>query len=208
MVIAIGTAFRAARTYQPAVFYFDEAEQIFVGKLPKGVKKNPMATRLKKTLISYKNLITPDMRILFIGCTSQGQFMKTKDYPLMFDKSLCFSLPSSSDRYLLWQSEIAKKISYRNNLDYDVLAEMSKGFSWSSIKSAINFTLTPMRLERSKFDPIMTEEFISYLCKTEYMFKPLAQANREFLYFASGLQALHNYLKLKRDERDKNKGRG
>lgn len=200
---AFATAFRAARTFQPAVFYFDEAEQIFVGKLPKGVKKNPNAVRLKKLLIVYKNLVTPDMRILFIGCTNSGSYMKQKDYQLMFDKSLYFSLPSASDRHLLWKQEINKKIGFRSDLDFDILAEMSKGFSWNSIKKTIEYTLTPMRLERAKFDPVKTEEFISYLSKTEFLFKPDAILNRDFLYFASGLEALHKYLNDKRAENEK-----
>lgn len=147
------------------------------------------------------------MRIMFIGCTSEGSFMKQKDYSLMFDKSLYFSLPSTSDRYILWKTDINKQIGFRNELDFDVLAEMSRGFSWNSIKKTIENTLTPMRLERARFDPIKTEEFISYLSKTEFLFKQEAIQNRDFLYFASGLQALHTYLNEKRMENEKGKKR-
>ena len=207
LVKAFASAFKAARTYQPAIFYFDEAEQIFVGKLPRGVKKNPLATRLKKLLTVYKNIVTPEMRILFIGCTSQGRYMKTRDYELMFDKSLYFSLPSASDRYLLWKTEIGKRLGYKTELEFDVLAEASKGFSWDSIKKTIQHTLTPLRLERAIFDPVRIEEFISYLSKTDFLFKPDALANRDFLYYASGLQALHKYLNDKRAEAEKGKKR-
>lgn len=205
LVRAFASAFRAARTYQPAIFYFDEAEQIFVGKLPKGVKKNPNATRLRKLLTVYKNLVTTDMRILFIGCTNQGGFMKLKDYDIMFDKSLYFSLPSTSDRHLLWKTEINKRLGNRMDIEYDVLAELSRGFSYNSIKKTIEYTLTPTRLERSRFDPVKTEEFISYLSKTDFLFKPEANANRDFLYYASGLSHLHNYLNVKKAENEKGK---
>ena len=203
---AIASAFRAARTYQPAIFYFDDAEQIFpIGKLPKGVKKNPNATRLKKLFITYKNLITPEMRIVFIGCSNKPHLINQKEYSKIFDKSLYFSYPSVSDRYQLWKNEISKKIGYRNEIEYDVLAQMSMNFSWESIINTVNYTLTTQRLERSKFDPIKTEEFISYLSKTDLLFKEEFIGNRDFLYFSSGLKALHDYLNAKRLENEKGK---
>ena len=205
LTVALATAFRVARTYQPAIFYFDEAEQIFVGKLPKGTPKNPNAVRLKKLLTVFKNCITPELRIMFIGCTSQGYYMKTKDFQAMFDKALYFGLPSSSDRNLLWKTEICKKIGYKHDLQFDVLAEISKGFSWNSIKATIENTLTPMRLERAKYDPIRIEEFISFLSKTEFLFKPEVNLNRDFLYIASGLSQLHEYLNAKKQELEKGK---
>lgn len=203
---AVASAFRAARTYQPAIFYFDDAEQIFpISKLPKGVKKNPLATRLKKLLVVYKNLITPEMRIMFIGCSSKPYLMNTKEYDKMFDRGLQFSYPSSSDRYLLWKTEITKKLGHRIDLEYDVLSQMSTNFSWESIINTINYTLTPQRLERAKFDPVRTEEFISYLSKTDFLFKDELLGNREFLYYASGLKTLHDYLNAKKLENEKGK---
>ena len=207
------SAFKAARTYQPAIFYFDDAEQIFVGKLPKGTKKQATATRLRKLFTVYKNLVTPQMRILFIGCTN-NTFMKESDYnpiypsskkPPFFDKCLYFGLPSSSDRHLLWKTEISKRIGFKNDLEYDVLAQMSTNFSWRSIIKTIDYTLTPMRLERAKFDPVRTEEFISYLSKTEFVYSDSAKKDQEFLYKASGLEALHEHLNLKRNDNNKSK---
>lgn len=203
---AFATAFRTARTYQPAIFYFDSAEEIFpIGKLPKGVKKNPNAVRLKKLLITYKSLITLDMRIMFIGCSNKPQLLNQKDYVKMFDKSLFFGYPSSSDRSLLWKKEISSRIGYRNDIEYDVLSQMSMNFSWESIVNTINYTLTPIRLERSKFDPVRTEEFVSYLSKTDFLFKEDLIGNRDFLYFSSGLKSLHEYLNMKKLENDKGK---
>lgn len=201
---AVATAFRAARTYQPAIFYFDDAEQIFpASKLPKGIKKNANATRLKKLFMVYKNLITPDMRIMFIGCTNSPVQFNLKEYDKMFDKSIYFSYPNTSDRHLLWKTEITKCIGHRNSIEFDVLAQMSMNYSWESIKETIKHTLTPQRLERAKFDPIQTEEFISYLSKTDFLFEPEFIQNREFLYFVSGLKSLHEFLNAKRIENEK-----
>lgn len=205
LVSAFSLAFKTARTYQPAIFYFDEAEKIFVGKLPKGVPKTPTATRLRKLLIVYKNCVTPNMRIMFIGCTNQGNYMKVKDFESMFDKSLYFGLPSNSDRSLIWKNEINKRIGSRNDLEFDVLAELSRGFSCNGIKNTIKSCLNSNRLERVKFDPVQIEEFLSYLSKTEFLFKPEVNANRDFLYLASGLANLHNYLNQKRNEGKKGK---
>lgn len=136
---AVATAFRVAKNNQPAVIYFDCAEQIFVDtkKYKKGAVKNPSAQRMKKMLISFKNLITPDMRIMFIGCTNKGWHLNKKDMGNMFDKTLYFSLPSFSDRFKIWKNEISKKVGRYYELEYDILAQMSNGYSAESVNNFI-----------------------------------------------------------------------
>jgi len=136
---AIATAFRVAKFNQPAVIYFDHAEQIFVDKrkFKKGAVKNPNAQRLRKSLLAFKNLVSPDMRILFIGCTNKGWHMNTKDMNLMFDRTFYFSLPSFSDRFKIWKSEISKKLERFYDLEYDILAQMSLNFTAESVYKLI-----------------------------------------------------------------------
>lgn len=133
----VASAFRVARFNQPAILYFDNAEQIFADskKFKKGAVKNPNAIRMKKMLISFKNLITPDMRIMFIGCTNKGFHMNMKDMNSMFEKTLCFSLPSFSDRLKIWKTEITKRVGRVYDLEYDILAQMSNSFSPESVKN-------------------------------------------------------------------------
>jgi transitional endoplasmic reticulum ATPase len=133
----VATSFRVAKNNQPAVIYFDFAEQIFVDtkQYKKGAVKNVSAQRLKKLLIGYKNLVTPEMRIIFIGCTNKGWHMNTKDMTLMFDKTLYFALPSFSDRFKIWKNEISKRIGKFYELEYDILAQMSTGYSAESVKN-------------------------------------------------------------------------
>lgn len=129
----VASAFRVAKFYQPAVIYFDNAEQIFCNPKAKGAVKNPSATRLKKLLLTYKNLVTPEQRILFIGCTNKGWHMNAKDLAVMFDKNYYFSLPSFSDRFKLWKREINTRLGRVYDIEYDVLAQMSTGYSSESV---------------------------------------------------------------------------
>jgi SpoVK/Ycf46/Vps4 family AAA+-type ATPase len=135
----IATAFRVAKNKQPAVIYFDNAEQIFLDskKVKKGAIKNPNATRLRKILLSYKNIITPEMKILIIGCTNNGWNILPKDLNLMFDRSFYFALPSFSDRFKIWKNEIKSKLGKVYDLEYDVLAHMSANFSAESVKNIL-----------------------------------------------------------------------
>lgn len=130
---AVATAFRVARTYQPAVLYFDNADQIFLNPRAKGAIKNPNAQRLKKLFISYAKLIKPEDRIMFIGCTNKGHFLNMKEMKQMFDKTVYFGLPSYSDRYKIWKTFITKRIGKEYTLEYDILAQMSNSFSAESV---------------------------------------------------------------------------
>jgi SpoVK/Ycf46/Vps4 family AAA+-type ATPase len=132
---AIATAFRVAKFNQPAVVYFDYAEQIFVDKkkFKKGAVKNPSAQRLRKAFLAFKNLITPDMKILFIGCTNKGWHMNIKDMNAMFDRTFYFSIPSFSDRFKIWKNEITNKFGRYYEMEYDILAQMSINYSAESV---------------------------------------------------------------------------
>ena len=203
----LASAFRVAKNYQPAIIYFDNAEQIFAAKA-KGAIKNPAAQKMKKYIASMKNLITQDMRVLIIGCTNRGSpFLSKKDLKNVFDKTFYFGLPSYADRVKLWKNKIAEKTELDGDLDYCVLGEMSNGYSQESIISCIDYTLSRQRMDRIKFNPIQTEEFISTLAKTEYFYKDDYLKEKEFLKLASGMDEIYNYLKEKREENEKNIGK-
>jgi SpoVK/Ycf46/Vps4 family AAA+-type ATPase len=203
----LAAAFRIAKNYQPAIIYFDNAEQIFAAKA-KGAIKNAAAQKMKKYIASMKNLITQNMRVLIIGCTNRGYpFLNKKDMKNIFDKTFYFGLPSYADRVKLWKNKIRAKTSLDGDLDYCVLGEMSNGYSQESIISCIEYTLSRQRMDRVKFNPIQTEEFISSLAKTEYFYKDDYLKEKEFLKIASGMDDIYNYLKEKRDENEKNIGK-
>ena len=194
----LASTFRIAKNYQPAIIYFDNAEQIFAAKA-KGAIKNAAAQKMKKYIASMKNLITQDMRVLIIGCTNRGYpFLNKKDLKNVFDKTFYFGLPSYSDRIKLWKDKINAKTD---------LGEMSNGYSHESIISCIEYTLSRQRLDRIRFNPLQTEEFISSLAKTEYFYKDDYLKEKEFLKIASGMDEIYNYLKEKREENEKNQGK-
>ena len=203
----LASAFRIAKNYQPAIIYFDNAEQIFAAKA-KGAIKNPAAQKMKKYIASMKNLITQDMRVLIIGCTNRGNpFLNKKDMKNIFDKTFYFGLPSYADRVKLWKTKIGAKTDLDDNIDYSTLGEMSNGYSHESIINCIDYTLSRQRMDRIKFNPLQTEEFISSLAKTEYFYKEDYIKEREFLKIASGMDEIYQYLKEKREENEKNQGK-
>ena len=203
----LASAFRIAKNYQPAIIYFDNAEQIFAAKA-KGAIKNPAAQKMKKYIGSMKNLITQDMRVLIIGCTNKGNpFLNKKDMKNIFEKTFYFGLPSYADRVKLWKTKIQAKTELDGDLDYNILAEMSNGYSHESIVNCIEYTLSRQRMDRIKFDSLKTQEFISSLSKTEYFYKDDYLKEREFLRIASGMDEIYNYLKQKREENEKNQGK-
>jgi len=194
----LASAFRIAKNYQPAIIYFDNAEQIFAAKA-KGAIKNPAAQKMKKYINSMKNLITQDMRVLIIGCTNRGNpFLNKKDMKNVFEKTFYFGLPSYADRVKLWKTKIKAKTELDGDLDYNILGEMSNGYSHESIVNCIEYTLSRQRMDRIKFDSLKTQEFISSLSKTEYFYKDDYLKEREFLRLASGMDEIYNYLKQKR----------
>ena len=203
----LASAFRIAKNYQPAIIYFDNAEQIFAAKA-KGAIKNPAAQKMKKYINSMKNLITQDMRVLIIGCTNRGNpFLNKKDMKNVFEKTFYFGLPSYADRVKLWKTKIQAKTELDGDLDYSILGEMSNGYSHESIVNCIEYTLSRQRMDRIKFDSLKTQEFISSLSKTEYFYKDDYLKEREFLRIASGMDEIYNYLKQKREENEKNQGK-
>ena len=203
----LASAFRIAKNYQPAIIYFDNAEQIFAAKA-KGAIKNPAAQKMKKYIASMKNLITQDMRVLIIGCTNRGNpFLNKKDMKNIFEKTFYFGLPSYADRVKLWKTKIQAKTELDGDLEYNILGEMSNGYSHESIVNCIEYTLSRQRMDRIKFDPLKTEEFISSLAKTEYFYKDDYIKERDFLRIASGMDEIYNYLKEKREENEKNQGK-
>ena len=203
----LASTFRIAKNYQPAIIYFDNAEQIFAAKA-KGAIKNAAAQKMKKYIASMKNLITQDMRVLIIGCTNRGYpFLSKKDLKNVFDKTFYFGLPSYADRVKLWKNKIKEKTELDGDLDYCILGEMSNGYSQESIISCIDYTLSRQRMDRIKFNPLQTEEFISSLAKTEYFYKDDYLKEKEFLKLASGMDEIYNYLKEKREENEKNIGK-
>jgi len=203
----LASAFRIAKNYQPAIIYFDHAEQIMPvkgAKNQRGMQKNPQAQKMKKYINSIKGIINQDMRVLIIGCTSDAKYMNKKDTKNIFEKAFYFGPPSYSDRVKLWRTKINEKTTMDGDLDYSVLAQMSEGYSHQGIISAIDYTLSRARMDRLKFNPLQTSEFISSLSKNEYMYADTYASEKNFLFLMSNLADIHEYMEEKRLEAQKN----
>lgn len=112
----LASAFRVAKYNQPAIIYFDNAEQIFPKAKMKGAVKNPTAQKMKKYLNSMKNLINPEMRVLIIGCSSRPHYIAPKDLKSFFSKTLFFGLPTYSDRLKIWKTKVKEKIQWSTKI--------------------------------------------------------------------------------------------
>jgi SpoVK/Ycf46/Vps4 family AAA+-type ATPase len=172
----INMVWRTAKSFQPAVIYFDNAEQVYTAKV-KGAVKNKSAELMKKQLSKVKEAITPEHRILIIGNTNKPQHLS----PELFDKCLYFGFPSFSDRFRIIKSEINKRIGKEYDFEFDVLAHATKdGFSTEAIISSIDYVLSQQRLDRIKFFPLKISEFIPILAKHPVMYNtefPVEQVN-------------------------------
>ena len=162
----VNMVFRTAKAYQPAVIYFDNAEQVSIAKV-KGAVKNKNAERIKRQLNLIRNAITPDMRILIIGCSNKAHHLNSD----IFEKCFYFGLPSFSDRYRIIKTEINKRIGKEYDFEFDVLAEATKGYSSESIISSIDFVLSEIRLEKIKFFPLKIHEFIQIISKNPVLYE-------------------------------------
>ena len=158
--------FRTAKAYQPAVIYFDNAEQVSIAKV-KGAVKNKNAERIKRQLNLIRNAITPDMRILISGCSNKAHHLNSD----IFEKCFYFGLPSFSDRYRIIKTEINKRIGKEYDFEFDVLAEATKGYSSESIISSIDFVLREIILEKIKFFPLKIHEFIQIISKNPVLYE-------------------------------------
>lgn len=162
----VNMVFRTAKAYQPAVIYFDNAEQVSIAKV-KGAVKNKNAERIKRQINLVKNAITPEMRILIIGCSNKAHHLNSD----IFEKCFYFGVPSFSDRYRIIKTEINNRIGKEYDFEFDVLAEATKGYSSESIIGSIEFILTPNRLDKIKFFPLKISEFVPIISKNPVLYE-------------------------------------
>lgn len=98
-------AFTCAKTYQPAIIYIDEVEQIFKGKKKKKKKVGDIAggpnyVRLKKPLEAFKKAkyLKKEDRVAVITCTSKPWEVNKKVLKKFCDKKVYFPYPNYGTR--------------------------------------------------------------------------------------------------------------
>jgi len=111
-------AFAVARdpSMAPAVIYIDECDQILAkgagGKKKKGAGTDEGAARFKKDLLTYaQNALSPEHRVIIVGCSSEPQAGDPKDCKALFDKRLYIPKPDYSSRVMIWQKAIMEALT-------------------------------------------------------------------------------------------------
>jgi hypothetical protein len=202
-------AFAVARDISmgPVVIYIDECELVFAGggkKAKGGDKDGP--SRFKKDLLTYKNSLVPEDRVIIIGCTSNPDGADMKDLRAFFNKFVYFPLPTYASRLMLWKSAVADHVravkegwdttsrvdpavanNALNQLNFGSLAHASECYSAGSICTAIKRTLTERRLQRLAKQPLDIGEFVGALASQPQLSAKATKIYEDFMMKIAGL---------------------
>lgn len=205
---------------QPVVIYIDECDQIFASG---GSGKKKVASdgpgRFRKDLITYLGSLTPEDRVVVIGCTKQPENGDLKDLKSFFDKMLFFPYPDYASRVMLWKRLIQTTMEARaetlgitsglqnspDDFDIGTLAHISEGYSSGSIAKAIDETLTKRRVERMDKRPLSEDEFLGPLSRNPRTYR---DDHEKFSKFTSAVTGLEKRIGMIRDLNDPNKAEG
>ena len=171
------------KSYGPVVIYLDDCHEFFLGKSKKGVGADIKVNlqRFQKDMLLYKNqVLSNEDRVLVIGCTNRPDLADVKllrwkgskgkpEKQGFFERSLYFPIANHSDRLILWEQCIQRKISscsYHRSvrgIDYDSLAMVSEGFSAAEIASIIDAVISEERLKKLAEKPLTEHDFVCCL---------------------------------------------
>ena len=190
--------FTLAEQMQPSVIYIDEIEKLFMGKGKKGAGES---NKILKDLISHKDLLTNEHRILVIGNSSEPyddgvdvdqlcSFFSLKEH----GKALFCPHPDYNTRLKLWSSFITKKgldittLSMNKAFDLGSLAHVSSGYTAGSIAQAVNTSLSARRVQQILEGKRALEcsEFLTALSKTKCVYDDEYKKLIEFSELVTG----------------------
>lgn len=158
------------KSLSPVIIYLDDCHEFFLGK-PKKKGENSDAInmamkRFQKDLLIYKNqYLTKEDRVLVIGCTNMPdagdmKLLKWKgpsgkaEKQGFFEHALYFPTISNSSRSLIWKDAIRRKVNCQCQLNFDLLAHMSGGYSTGKIFKIVNEVLSTDRLKNLSSRPL------------------------------------------------------
>jgi len=223
--------FDVARYLKPAVIYIDEIERLFEGGKQTICHPSMMLDTLKAQM---KSKCTEKGRILIIGNTNKPWLIKDRKAFKAFFTSrsekqklryMCYCpYPNYANRVLLWREFIAQTlkkhkidlidIETHNDLDIELLAKCSEGYTAGDIKASILELLTTRRVRQYKnFDKhFTTEEFLFNLSKIHFTYdsdyKNISIFTAEMTCREAGMKAIEDAEKAKlegEEEASKNK---
>ncbi|VDL92577.1 unnamed protein product [Schistocephalus solidus] len=181
----IHMVFKVASLLQPSVILVDNCEKMFSNKVPKNDPTDPK--RLKGALKAALKLITPDTRVMLIGCSSAPFEATVKPFCSLYERVILIPRPDYASRYrkfssqpavfmlsfeVIWQVLIPKyQGEITEKLDLSSLAKISDGYTMGMMAKACQEVLTERRLALLEHKPLTTGEFILPLSRIDPVFQ-------------------------------------
>ena len=180
----------------PVIIYLDNCEEFFLGKSKmKGANSDAINTSMKrfqKDLLIYKNqYLTKKDRVLVIGCSNKPEagdmkLMKWKgpggkpDKQGFFEHAVYLPLPSHSSRSMVWRETIHSKVDSQCQVDFDLLAHMTNGYSHGQIVELVNEVLSQARIKKLASTPLSEHDFAPKLLPKEPFDQSLVDFRRQW----------------------------
>lgn len=185
------TVFKTAKEFQPAVIFIDEIEHFFPKKNIKGSKtKVGKCSKFKKDLLSQiSKHLTPQDRVLVIGCTSRPQFVNVPDVKKVFYKKFYFPFPDYSSRLLIIKNLLQKyNITDDDRFPTNLLAFHTEGYTVLAFEKLFEETLTKARIKRLTVEKLEIEELLQLLSTMPYCSADDYDKFKEFTMTVTGIK--------------------
>ncbi|XP_076056160.1 IQ and AAA domain-containing protein 1-like [Oratosquilla oratoria] len=166
---------KVGRLLQPTIVLVDNADRMFLKKVPKTDRSDPR--RMRKELPRILKTIGADDRILFLGLTNSPWNCDIKALSTLYQKMLMVYRPGFGERADLWRHLITKaKVPITPSMDVAALARISEGYTNGHICNAADKVLVEQRFARLDRMPLCAAEFIEPLSKIEPIYREEEEA--------------------------------
>ncbi|XP_063603692.1 dynein regulatory complex protein 11-like [Penaeus indicus] len=168
---------KVGRLLQPTLVLIDNADKMFLKKVPKTDKSDPR--RLRKEMPRMLKNIGPEDRIVVVGTTNAPWNCDVKSMSSVYQKMLMVYRPTYGDRANLWRHLITKNGAQLSpRMDIGGLARITDGFTTGHICSVVSQVVTEQRLAKQDKSPLTAVEFVVPLSKIEPIYKEEEEAMR------------------------------
>ncbi len=119
---------------------------------------------------------------------------------------MCLPVPDYAFRCNLWKELILARggnITKHDSFDVSSLSKVSEGYAAGHIVAAVNATLTDRRLLQQKLRPLQPVEFITFLAKSEPIYREEEEAYVS--WYSKSPTGIKRYKFLEGDDGDDNK---
>ena len=185
------TVFKTAKEFQPSVIYINEIEHYFPKKNIKGNKtKIGRCSKFKKDLVSQINKhLTPNDKVVIIGCTSRPHYVNVPDVKKLFYKKFYFPFPDYSSRLLIIKNLLKKyNITDDDKFPVSLLAFHTEGYPTLAFERLFEEVLTRARIKRLSIEKLEVEELLQLLSTMPYCSADEYDRFKEFTHIITGIK--------------------